>query len=84
MGNPFADVSAEDLIARKDEVVVALFRRLTRLGIEPDYAYAVMLSAKTVPAEDRIAVLEALVEVEAIKYTLAARRVRELDPEELA
>jgi|GEM_PF-7008703 len=81
MSNPFAELDTDTLLARKDALVLDLMRRLARLGIAPDYAYAVMLSARTLPADERIAVLEALAEIEAIKYTLAARRVRELEPE---
>ncbi|MBI2236366.1 MAG: hypothetical protein HYU60_05340 [Magnetospirillum sp.] len=82
MSNPFQDFSAEQLIERKDTLVRSLAGRLVRLGIEPDYAYAVMLDARRLPPDDRIAVLEGLVEIEAIKYTLAARRIREFDSEE--
>lgn len=82
MTNPYASLPAETLLERKDGLVLGLARRLARLGIEPDYAVAVLAAAKALDAAERIAVLEALVEIEAIKYTLAARRVRELEPEE--
>lgn len=79
MSHPFAALDAETLLARKDSQVLALARLLARLGLEPDYAVTVMAAARGLAAEDRLAVLEALVEIEAIKYTLAARRVRELE-----
>lgn len=82
MSNPFADLDADSLIARKNTLVRDLISDLKRLGLAPDYAVAVMQAARVLPADDRVRVLEALVEIEAIKYTLAARRVRELDPEE--
>lgn len=82
MSNPFTASSAGDLLARKDRLVLDLARQLARNGLEADYAVTVMERAAALPPEERIAVLETLVEIEAIKYTLAARRVRELDPEE--
>lgn len=84
MSNPYAEFTAEELLVRKDALMLDVVRRLARLQLEPDYAVAIMRAAaeRTMAVEDRIAILETLVEIEAIKYTLAARRVRELDPEE--
>jgi hypothetical protein len=76
-----SDHGVDDLLARKDALVLELADRLVRLGLPLDYAIPVMRSAGTLPPEERIAVLEALVEIEALKYTLAARRVRELEDE---
>jgi hypothetical protein len=82
MTNPFANIESEALVAVKDGLVRELLHRLVAVNLEPDYPVEVMHAARKLDAKDRIAVLEALVEIEAIKYTLAARRVRELDPQE--
>lgn len=79
MSNPYGHLDSETLLERKDRLVLALARRLAGLGLKPDYAVRVMENARSLEGEDRIAVLEGLVEIEAIKYTLAARRVRELE-----
>jgi hypothetical protein len=79
MNNPFAETDSETLLNRKDELVVTLAKRLHALGLVPDYSVAVMARARNLGIEDRIGVLEALVEIEALKYTLAARRIREID-----
>jgi len=78
MSNPFAGLSSEELLQRKDELVLALARRLADTGIRPDYAVSVMAEAraKGLPDGEYRAILEALVEIEAMKYTLAARRIR--------
>lgn len=74
----------ESLLARKDELVASLAPRLARLGLELDYSWNVMRAAgrATLPADEHILLLEELVELEAIKYTLAARVIRDLNPEE--
>jgi hypothetical protein len=82
MTNPYAGTDSETLAAMKDDLVRELLHRLVALKMEPDYAVAVMRAARGLAAADRIEILESLVEIEAIKYTLAARRVRELDPDE--
>ena len=82
MSTSLAAADTGELMERKDALARALLARLTRLGIAPDYAYPLMIAARSLPDAERLALLEELVEIEAIKYTLAARRVRELDPEE--
>ncbi len=84
MSNPFADLDHAALIERKDARVVEAGRLLARIGLAPDYAQALLpeLRRAAPQAADHVAILEALVEIEAIKYTLCARRLREIDPEE--
>lgn len=84
MSHPFATLTDDQLRDRKDEVMRALFRRLIPLGLEPDYPQAMLAALRDadVPDAERIAVLEALVEIESLKYTLCARRLRQIDPEE--
>jgi len=82
MSNPYDHLDPEVLVEHKDRLVMALARRLARLGLKPDYAIRIMEAARPLDAAERIAVLEGLVEIEALKYALAARRVRELEAEE--
>ena len=83
MSNPYAEIGSEKLVQIKDGLARDLLKRLIDLNIAPDYAIIVMMSARNLPMADRVRILEYLVEIEAIKYTLAARRVRELDPESM-
>lgn len=83
MSNPYAEIGSEKLVRIKDGLARDLLKRLIDLNIAPDYAITVMNSARNLPMADRVRILEYLVEIEAIKYTLAARRVRELDPESM-
>ncbi len=84
MSNPFAGLDDAALIERKDARVVEVARLLARIGLAPDYAQALVpaLRQAALPAAEHVVVLEALVEIEAIKYTLCARRLREINPEE--
>lgn len=84
MSHPFAHLSDDDLRERKDEVMRDLLGRLTKIGAEPDYPQALLAALRRTPPPEaeHIAVLEALVEIESIKYTLCARRLRQIDPEE--
>lgn len=84
MTQPFQELSDDGLRARKEAVLAELLSLLARLGLQPDYPAAMIhgLLKAEVGDGDRIAVLEALVEIESIKYTLCARRLREIDPEE--
>ncbi|EME70522.1 hypothetical protein H261_07828 [Paramagnetospirillum caucaseum] len=79
MSNPYDHIDSETMLADKDRLVLTLARRLAKLGLKPDYAIRVIEAARGVEAVERIAVLEGLVEIEALKYALAARRVRELE-----
>ena len=83
MSNPYAEIGSEKLVRIKDGLARDLLKRLIDLNIAPDCAITVMNSARNLPMADRVRILEYLVEIEAIKYTLAARRVRELDPESM-
>jgi hypothetical protein len=84
MSHPFAHLSDDDLRERKDEVMRGLLNHLVRVGVEPDYPQALLTALRRIsPTEaEHIAVLEALVEIESIKYTLCARRLRQIDIEE--
>ena len=66
----------DDLLARKDELVERVARMARAAGIALDYSYDMMLHARQAGFRDPD-FLEALVELEAIKYTLCARRLRE-------
>lgn len=68
------------LLARKDELVAAIGRAALEMGIAIDYSFDMMLAARESGAE-RTGLLEMLLELEAIKYTLCARRLREEQPE---
>lgn len=82
MTAPYADLSAENLLRLKEETVVAVAEKLSHRGIAADYPVNLVPRLAELPLEERISLLEALLEIEAMKYTLAARRVRELEPEE--
>ncbi|MBC7906713.1 MAG: hypothetical protein H7Y60_08210 [Rhodospirillaceae bacterium] len=72
--------STDDLLSRKERLEDAIIALAKHLGVPVDYAFAMVQSARSCSpnAEDHISLLEMLVEIEAIKYTLVARRLREL------
>lgn len=80
---PLNTLDPDDLVSRKEQLVSALGAQLHRLGLSPDYPWNVMMAARAAGLADgeRIAVLETLLEIESIKYTLAAHMVRELQAE---
>jgi hypothetical protein len=80
---PLNTLDPDDLVARKEQLVSLLGRQLRRLGLSPDYPWNVMMAARAAGLADdeRIAMLETLLEIESIKYTLAAHMVRELQAE---
>ncbi len=65
-----------DLMARKDDLVEVISQLAETLGIAIGYSFDMMLEARDAGIRD-IYLLEMLVELEAIKYTLCARRLRE-------
>ena len=65
-----------DLLARKDDLVEAISLLAEKLGVEIGYSFDMMLEARDAGIRD-VDLLEMLVELEAIKYTLCARRLRE-------
>ena len=73
---PLNERATDALLARKDALVEAICRTARAAGLEIGYSYDMMLAAREAGFRDP-ALLEALVELEAIKYTLCARRLRE-------
>jgi hypothetical protein len=73
---PLNERTTEELLARKDELAAAALRLARDAGIEPGYAYDMMLALRAEGRRDT-ALLECLLELEAVKYTLCARRLRE-------
>jgi len=65
-----------DLLDRKTELVGAISQLATTLNIEIDYSFDMMVAARDAGVRN-VEFLEMLVELEAIKYTLCARRLRE-------
>lgn len=80
---PLNSFDPGDLIARKEQLVVMLAAQLRGLGLSADYPWNVMMAARDAGLADdeRITLLETLLEIESIKYTLAANMVRELQAE---
>lgn len=68
--------STAELLARKDDLVAAIGMLARRLGIGVSYSYDMMVEARSAGIRS-VELLEMLVELEAIKYTLCARRLRE-------
>lgn len=83
-GYLLADLSDDQLRQRKDEVLRGLLGLLAAQNLIPDYPVTMLAALREAELRsgDHIAVLEALVEIESIKYTLCARRLRQIDPEE--
>jgi hypothetical protein len=65
-----------DLLARKDELVEAIAVLARNLNLPIGYSFDMMQDARTAGIRS-VELLEILVELEAIKYTLCARRLRE-------
>lgn len=83
MPRPLNEEDTESLLARKEALVGEVMAQLRAHGLAPDYAHAVMLRARDagLPPAEHVALLERLVALEAIKYTLCARRLRAVDPD---
>lgn len=73
---PLNSNETADLLARKDELVAAIGKTAGDLGLTVDYSFEMMREARQMGLRS-IDLLEMLVELEAIKYTLCARRLRE-------
>ena len=65
-----------DLLDRKTELVGAISQLAHDLNIQIGYSFDMMLEAREAGVRN-IELLEMLVELEAIKYTLCARRLRD-------
>jgi len=65
-----------DLLDRKTELVGAISRLAHDLNIQIGYSFDMMMAARNAGIRN-IELLEMLVELEAIKYTLCARRLRD-------
>ncbi len=72
---PLNSNDTPDLLARKDQLVTAIGGLAGRLGLGVDYSFDMMLAARKAGIRSA-ELLEMLVELEAIKYTLCARRLR--------
>ncbi len=77
---PLNSNDTDDLLARKTELVEAISQRARKLNVQVGYSFDMMLAARASELRD-VNFLEMLVELEAIKYTLCARRLREELPE---
>lgn len=66
--------STADLLARKDDLVDAICNLAPRLGISVGYSFDMMIEARRAGTSS-LEFLEMLVELEAVKYTLCARRL---------
>lgn len=73
---PLNSNGTDDLLARKDQLVTAIGDMAGRLGQGVGYSFDMMLEARSSGLRS-VELLEMLVELEAIKYTLCARRLRE-------
>ena len=73
---PLNSNGTDDLLARKDQLITAINGLAGRLGLGVDYSFNMMLAARNAGLRS-VELLEMLVELEAIKYTLCARRLRE-------
>ncbi len=73
---PLNSNGTDDLLARKDQLVTAISGLAGRLGLGVDYSFNMMLAARNAGLRS-VELLEMLVELEAIKYTLCARQLRE-------
>ncbi|ARJ66491.1 hypothetical protein WV31_12835 [Magnetospirillum sp. ME-1] len=80
-----SDRDTDSLMARKEQLVAKVAADLTALGLTPDYSWNIMMAAKRagdIPRDAYVRLIERLLEIEAIKYTLAARLIREMDPDQ--
>jgi hypothetical protein len=73
---PLNSNETADLLDRKTELVGAISRLAQNLNIQLGYSFDMMLEARNAEVRN-IELLEMLVELEAIKYTLCARRLRD-------
>lgn len=73
---PLSANESAALLTRKDELVEAIVRVAREMNLPLGYSFDMMVAARTAGARN-VEFLEMLVELEAIKYTLCARRLRE-------
>jgi hypothetical protein len=72
---PLNSNKTDELLDRKTELVGAISRLAHNLNMQIGYSFDMMLEARDAGVRN-IELLEMLVELEAIKYTLCARRLR--------